>query len=394
MPARLAMCGVGTAPMAEQRIVLDGRSIADHFPGIGRYVYNLARGVGELAPPHRLFVLHNPDQANTRYDMSVLAQHANVELIDTSARPFSPAEQWRIPALLRQLRADLYHAPYYVRPYVGLPCPSVTTLYDAIPQLFPTEVSFRARLLFGTLTRLAARSSSRILTISASAGGDLARLYGFDPAKITVTPLAADERFRPQSAETIQQLRSKYSLPKRYMLSLASNKPHKNLPLLIESFALLQRSNAPTLVLAGHWDARFPGARAEAERSGLQAQIRFLPNVANEDLPALYAGAELFVFPSRYEGFGLPPLEALAVGTPVICGDHSSLPEVVGDAALFVDVADAAAIANGMQALLNNAAKRAELRARGFEQAARFSWQRTAQQTLQIYEDCLRSRSF
>ncbi len=152
-------------------------------------------------------------------------------------RPFSAAEQLAVPQLLRRLRADLYHAPYYVRPYAGLPCPAVVTLYDAIPRLFPGEVSLRARLLFDLLTRLALRSSRRVLAISQSARDDLITAYRIPAERIAVTPLAADPRFQPQPQAAIDATRSKYGLPERYILALTSNKPHKNLEALVEAFA-------------------------------------------------------------------------------------------------------------------------------------------------------------
>jgi alpha-1,3-rhamnosyl/mannosyltransferase len=143
-------------------------------------------------------------------------------------------------------------------------------------------------------------------------------------------------------------------------------------------------------VLAGHWDPRYPAAREAVTRLGVEQSVRFLPDVAERDLPALYAGAEVFAFPSLYEGFGLPPLEAMACGTPVLCGAESSLPEVVADAALSVDVRHSEALAAGLAHLLGDQALRRELSARGLQQAARFSWRRTAEATLAVYEDCLR----
>jgi alpha-1,3-rhamnosyl/mannosyltransferase len=157
------------------RIAIDARYISDHFPGIGRYVYNLLAALTALDHGHILVVVYNSALLNTRHDLLGLACAPCVELIDISARPFSVAEQAVIPLLLRRLRIDLYHAPYYVRPYIGLPCPSIVTLYDIIPRLFPNEVSPRARLLFDLLTRLATRTSQRIITISESARTDVAR---------------------------------------------------------------------------------------------------------------------------------------------------------------------------------------------------------------------------
>jgi alpha-1,3-rhamnosyl/mannosyltransferase len=384
------------------RIAVDARYVADHFPGIGRYVYGLLDALAGLDQPHTLLVLHNPALPNTRFDLGALARNQAVELVATGARPFTPGEQLHIAGILRRLRADLYHAPYYVMPYFGLPCPAVVTLYDAIPRLFPAEVSPRARLLFDLLTRLALRAARGLIAISESARRDIAAAYRTPPERIAVTPLAAGARFRPQPPEAVAALRARHDLPERYVLSLCSNKPHKNLVALVEAWAVLRElnvgtsnverrtSNVPTfdvqLVVAGAWDPRYPEARDLAARRGLGAAVRFLPHVAEADLPALYAGAEVFVFPSRYEGFGLPPLEAMACGAPVVCGALSSLPEVVGEAGLLVDVTRPAAIAEGLARVLADAGLRVRLREAGLRRAATFSWRRTAELTLGVYE--------
>jgi alpha-1,3-rhamnosyl/mannosyltransferase len=390
------------------RIAIDARYVNDHFPGIGRYVYNLLLALGELDQPHNFAVVYNPELTNTRYDMAALARFPTLRLVTTHQRPFSAGEQLSLPRMLRSMRADLYHAPYYIRPYAGLPCPSITTLYDIIPRRFPEEVSPRARRLFDLLTRLSIRASHHLLAISASARDDLLAAYGIPASRISITPLAADPRFGPQPPEHIAAMRAKHDLPERYVLSLASNKPHKNLVSLVEAFAQLDQTRrqgdmetrsgsfettppplpvslSPCLVLAGHWDPRYPEARAAAERLGLGGVVRFLGGVPEADLPALYSGAEAFAFPSRYEGFGLPPLEAMACGAPVLCCHTSSLPEVVGEAALQV-APTPDALAGGLWRLLTDATLRAELRAAGPRRAALFSWRKTAEATLAVYE--------
>ena len=385
------------------RIVIDARYVNDHFPGIGRYVYNLLLALGEMDQPHSFAVLYNPALTNTRYDMVALARFPALRLVATRLRPFSAGEQLALPRMLRTMQADLYHAPYYIRPYAGVPCPSVTTLYDIIPRRFPEEVSTRARWLFDLLTRLAIRASRHLLAISASARDDLIAAYRIPASRITVTSLATGPRFGPQPPEQIAAVRAKYDLPESYILSLASNKPHKNLVALVKAWAQvrtegrglrtelgLQRASvlnpqSSVLVLAGHWDPRYPEARVAAERLGLGNSVRFLPGVPEADLPALYSGAELFAFPSRYEGFGLPALEALACGAPVLCCDTSSLPEVVGAAALRV-APTPAALAAGLAQLLADPARRAELRQAGPRRAALFSWRKTAEATLAVYE--------
>ncbi len=182
---------------------------------------------------------------------------------------------------------------------------------------------------------------------------------------------------------------SRFSLPRDYLLYLGSNKPHKNLVRLVEAWRIVvasgvQAADVP-LVIAGAWDARYPEARQRVDTLGLADRVLFLGPVADADLPALYAGARAFVFPSLYEGFGLPVLEAMACGAPVICADGSSLPEVAGEAALLVDARDVEALATAIRRVLADADLAGELRRRGVQQAARFSWAQTAQRTLEVY---------
>jgi alpha-1,3-rhamnosyl/mannosyltransferase len=181
---------------------------------------------------------------------------------------------------------------------------------------------------------------------------------------------------------------SRLTLPENYILYFGSNKPHKNLVRLIEAWQIANRKSQIAnheLVIAGAWDARYPEAKRRAEELDLADKVSLLGPVAEADLPALYAGAELFVFPSLYEGFGLPVLEAMACGAPVVCSNVSSLPEVAGDAALLVDPLDMDALAAAIVRVLGDEALRSEMRQRGLQQAGRFTWAQTAQQTLEIY---------
>jgi glycosyltransferase involved in cell wall biosynthesis len=179
-------------------------------------------------------------------------------------------------------------------------------------------------------------------------------------------------------------------LPTRYVLYFGSNKPHKNVPRLVEAFARKEiRDHGIELVIAGHWDERYPEAKHATERLGLQDAVRFVGPVKDADLPALYGGAELFVFPSEYEGFGLPVLEAMACSAPVVCGNRSSLPEVAGDAALLCDPQDVVALARTIEQALTDRDLRATLQQRGLARAAQFSWEQTAQQTRQIYQSTM-----
>ena len=377
------------------RYAIDGRCIQDHFPGVARYTLNLVRALAEVAPEDEFLLLYDPSARNTRYSLEVLRRQANLRLVPGEAPVFSLSEQWRIPRQLRVLRPALIHAPYYLRPY-ALPAPVVLTAYDLIPLIYPRYFTLKERAIFRLAMGLALRTAQAVIAISQATASDLQRHYRLPPARLAVIALAADPAFGPQPMEAVAAIRQKYQLPGRYALYLGSNKPHKNLVRLIEAWKMVTglrlevsspgpHRSAAALVIAGHWDERYPEARERAAALGLGGSVRFLGAVAEERLPALYAGAELFAFPSLYEGFGLPVLEALACGVPVVCSNSSSLPEVAGDAALLVDPLDVPAMAQALGRVLGDLSLRQDLRARSLARAALFSWERAARETLAVY---------
>ncbi len=364
------------------RIGVDGRYIADHYPGIGRYTFSLVEALSRLAADMTFVIAVQPGQPNSRYDLDQLTARPNVRLEPFALQPRSLLEQVHWPQAARRWSLDVLHSPYVYKPY-ALPCPSVVTVYDLIPLVFPEGFSAGQRLIFRLMVGLALRTARAVIAISAATRDDLVRYFRTSPDRVYVTPLAADASFYPRPPAEVAAIRARYGLPDQYVLYVGSNKPHKNLPRLIEAYAKI--GDAPPLVLAGREDARYPQARARVEALGLSARVCFPGDIASADLPALYSGASLFVFPSLYEGFGLPPLEAMACGLPVVCSGRSSLPEVVGDAALIVDPDDVDTIASAIRRALDDADLRASLRRRGLDRAAQFSWERTAQETLRIY---------
>ncbi len=368
------------------RLILDARTATSHFPGIGRYVVNLARAmVPLLDEDERLILLRDLIQPS-RWDLTTLTEE-RVQIVDVPASPFSLHQQWIIPRLLRRLGADVYHSPYYLMPYRPQ-LPTVVTVYDLIPLLFPQHVSPTARLLFRWMTALALRTASRVIVISQATRRDLLTLYHLPPQKVTAIPLAADPGFHPPPPTEVERVRRKYALPEDYLLYLGINKPHKNLVRLIDAFSRITfHVSRFTLVIAGAWDSRYPEPRQRAEALGLENVVRFLGPVLEADLPALYAGAALFVFPSLYEGFGLPVLEAMACGTPVVCSNTSSLPEIMGEAALTFDPLNVKEMAAKIEEALGDESLRGEMREKGLRQAAKFSWERTARETLEVYRE-------
>jgi len=242
---------------------------------------------------------------------------------------------------------------------------------------------------------IAARVSSQIIAISESTKSDLAKYLAVDEHKISAIPLAADKRFNPQSMNTIEVVRSNYDLPRHYCLYVGTNKPHKNLLGLLNAWKLLHDKKAledHSLVIAGQWDPRYPETKEFTLASGLNKVVTYTGKVNEEHLPALYSGAAIFVQPSLYEGFGLPIIEAMACGTAVTCSNTSSLPEVAGDAAILFDPKDTKSIAVTLGSLLADSNKLSSLREKSIQQASRFSWQKTALNTIDIYRKvCLSS---
>jgi alpha-1,3-rhamnosyl/mannosyltransferase len=342
------------------KYILDGRTATPHFPGIGRYVENLAAGIAPLLRGDETLEVLRPSGISTS--------------------PFGLSQQWRVPPLLRD--AAVYHSPYYLMPYrPGLP--AVLTVYDLIPQLFPAGVSARARLWFRLAMRLALRAADQVICISESTRRDLLAHYSVDPARVSAIPLAPAAHFRPQGADEQERVRRKFGLDGRFALYVGINKPHKNLVRLVEAWARVQ-SDA-ILLIGGAWDARYPQVKVRAAELGLGERVRFIGRVEEADLPGLYSACELFVFPSRYEGFGLPVVEALACGAAVACANTSSLPEVGGEAAAYFEPGDVGGMAEVLEGILETGDGRRETGRLAVAQAAQFSWERTARATLAVY---------
>jgi alpha-1,3-rhamnosyl/mannosyltransferase len=362
-------------------IVIDARTAADHFPGIGRYVINLSHALSQIAADWSISLLHDASVSSTRLSLPALPR------IECSVSPFSIRQQWIVPGKLRRAQATLYHSPYYLMPYVpGIP--TVLTCYDLIPLIYPQYFSVLQRLVYWVAHTFSFKAARMILTISQTTKDDIVHYFHLDPKRIIVTPLAADAHFQPQPPERIAAVRRKYALPEEYVLYFGSNKPHKNLQRLIEAWRIAEcgvRSVECKLVIAGHWDERYPETKRVTEELGLKDHIVFVGAVDDADLPALYCGATLFVFPSLYEGFGLPVLEAMACGVPVVCSNASCLPEITGDAALLINPLDIDALGMATRRVLVDERLRQEMIQKGLVQAGRFSWEQTALKTLEVY---------
>lgn len=361
------------------RVLLDGRFLQDHFPGIGRYTSHLVREIPRL-PDIDLWVLRDPTAANHRFDWDDLTR-TGARVVERWCGIFSPRDQVSFNAQARCLRPDVIHFPYPVRPY-AVPRPTVVTIHDTIPLRWPDLLPRRRdRLLFPVIVRLAAAASRIVLTDSQAARDDIVSLVGVPERKIRVAPIGIPPRppeaVRPPDAAG------------RHLLFVGVNKPHKNLPHLIEAYAA-SGVDLP-LVLAGPEDPRYPAARQTAERLGVADRVRLLGFVDDATLARLYREAAIFVFPSRAEGFGIPVLEALASGVPVIASDLPVLREVAGDAARYVNPLDVAGWAEAIARLTGDRDGQAKLSLAGRERAAVFDPRRTAALVVEAYRDAVAS---
>jgi glycosyltransferase involved in cell wall biosynthesis len=364
------------------RTIIDIRTASDHFPGIGRYTYHLVRELARSKDREQLLLISNPNLANTRFDIEALAAESDVRMVVTTAGPFTAREQLHLPGELRKLSPDVTHYPYFVMPYAS-PRPIVITIHDIIPIRFPQYFTFRQRVLYRISLSLALRSASCIICVSEATRSDLKSAFRVDPERIFVVYEGISERFHPRAGGELQRVRMTYGLPEKYLLYVGSNKPHKNLPLLIDAYARLH--HAPSLILAGVEDSRYKEIRRRIDVLHLRDRVSIAGSINEEDLPALYSGASAFVFPSTYEGFGLPPLEAMACGVPVACSNISSLMEVAGDAALFFNANDPDCITAALERILRDEKLRVDLQDRGFHRSAELSWSLAAQKTRFLY---------
>ena len=363
------------------RVAIDARKLHDF--GIGTYIRNLLRHLGRLDRDTE-YVLLCRDA-----DMGLAPQLGeNFRAVREQSPNYSFREQFHIPYVLARERPDVYHAPHYVLP-PAVPCRSVVTIHDTIHLMFPQYLPSRGAYAYArSLMWTAAKRSDRILTVSESSKRDIMRYFNVAPEKIVVVYNALDERFGAEPApEEIARVRERFQLDHGFVLYVGNIKPHKNLVRLIDAFDGLRREGFDDLklLIIGDEISKWPALRRAVHRHKLHKHVRFLGFQSDETLSVLYRLAAVFVFPSLYEGFGLPPLEAMASGTPVVTSNVSSLPEVAGDAAVLVDPYDVAAIQDGIKRVLTDPVLREELRRKGLQRAREFSWERSVARTREIY---------
>jgi glycosyltransferase involved in cell wall biosynthesis len=267
--------------------------------------------------------------------------------------------------------------------------PAVVTIYDVIPLLFPQLQSRGQYLYWRQQLPRAARVAEHIVTISQQSKRDIMRVLKVKSSRISVIPPAPDEIFRPRSAAEITRLSARYLLPRPYLLFVGALEPRKNLPLLIRAFNLIAARIPHHLVIAGKAGRKLKSIQKAVRESPARQRIHFLSYLPRENLPALYSGADLFLFPSLYEGWGLPPMEALACGTPSIVARTSSLPEALGPGALYLPPHNESLWAEAIMELLTQPARAQNLVRAGQNHLKQFTWRAAAEELWQLYRNIL-----
>jgi glycosyltransferase involved in cell wall biosynthesis len=366
------------------RIALNAQllSFADSYRsgGISRVIYHLLNELGRDARGHTydVFVPSAPEPNG----WGNLHFHPSGQ--QTVRPPLRIAwEQTVLPRQLKALQPDLLHALAYALP-VGWTGPSVLTIYDLSFLRFPKAFNTANRIYLTAVTRASARRATRILTISEHTRRDIVRLLSVPEQRVDVTYPAAEERYRLLPADEVEAFRVARGLPRAFVFALGTLEPRKNVVGLLQAYARL-RSPRPPLYVAGGSGWRFSPIFDTVQQLYLQDDVQFVGFVPEDELPLWYNAARLFAFPSLYEGFGLPVLEAMACGTPVITSTAASLPEVAGQAAILVSPRDTDELAREMERVLNDSQLRTEMRAAGRIQASRFSWRAMTDQTVASY---------
>lgn len=349
------------------KIGIDTQTTLGQKTGFGFYVSNLVRELKAIGSHH--YLLFAPD-----------SEH------DFSAPQRLAWDQFGLPSRARAAKVDILHQPAFSAPIL-YPGKVVVTVHDLIAIFFGEEIPFFSRQYFSRWMPFSYRFADHIIAISENTKRDMIKILGFPEEKITVIYEAASVNYRPVGDRSIiTRVQAKYKTGSDYLLHIGTLNPRKNLSFLIEVFAkLIESGSTLNLVIAGKPGWYYEGLFAQVLRLGLTGRVKFIGYVPENDKAALLSGAFAFVFPSRYEGFGLPVLEAMACGCPIVAANVSSIPEVVGDSGILLPLEDKAAWVSALRSL-NRPKAATKLRATGLKQAQKFSWRKAAQQTIAVYE--------
>jgi glycosyltransferase involved in cell wall biosynthesis len=357
---------------AIMKILFDARVLGKQMHGIARYCQNVLQQLLAEDRGYTYLVLIGRSEIRDRFSPSV-----PVRWLQTRTPLYSIQEQLLIPYLVRREAFDLFHSPTFAIP-LPFSTKGIITIHDLIHLLFPQDYGFRHRLYYSMLTRRAVSRGVKIFTVSEHSKKDIITLLKGHDRQITVTPNGLDSQWVPQSIDAT--FMDRYGLNKGFVLFVGNPRPHKNFPRVLSAFKkLIQEDEYEGKLVA-------VGIDSQELPEDLRKRVVFFPLSNDQDLRLLYSGADLLVSPSLYEGFGLPVLEAMACGCPVLVGDQGALPEIVGDAGRQVDPYNVYSLWEGIRDILYHKEIRQGLIDRGLKRAAQYTWEKTAQKVLETYD--------
>ncbi|MGA2964650.1 MAG: glycosyltransferase family 1 protein [Terriglobales bacterium] len=379
------------------KVAIDIRRMTEF--GIGTYIRNVVRTLARLDRESQYFLIGSPDKVA---ECGSLPQNFHPVPLEGRGDTLKGTLDFR--ATVRRLGCDLVHVPHLFWIPSGLGCPYVLTVHDLLEHMYGSrDASSLRRSLHQHLTRRVLRKAARVIAVSQFTKNEILKLLAIPDERIEVVYNAIDERFlRGHATESDRELiAQRYLVNYPFILYAGAIRPHKNVVRIIEAFSALKselqkerRFPDLKLIIIGDDLSSHPRLRRTVVRSGVQNDVRFLGFVPIEVLRIFYDVAKIFVFPSLYEGFGLPPLEAMAHGTPVVASNTSSLPEVLGNAAFLVNPENVFEIRRALQRVLLDPTLRARMKQRGYEQAQRFSWTSSVGRLLEIYREVAEARAF
>ncbi len=373
------------------RIGIDAHAIGSRLTGNETYIKNLVLALAQIDAVNEyvLFFTH-PEMVKAwegrfpNFRVRLVRPHAAYARIPLS-----------LPLAIYETGVDLLHVQYTAPPWS--PRPIIVTIHDLSFEHFPQFFTAKERFFFKRTIPRTARKAAKVLTVSEYSRRDLIETYSLPPEKVVVTPNGVGPSFKPvRDEEPLAALRKKYGIEREYLLSVGNLQPRKNLARLIQAYTKLRETVEEfrcQLVIVGKRAWLYRHIFHEAHRSRYAGDVILTDYVPEEDLPGLYSGAMAFVYPSIFEGFGLPVVEAMACGTPVVTSNSSAMPEVVGEAGLMIDPYDEDALARAMLRVVEDAQLQAQLSEQGLLQAAKFTWRRTAERTLAVYEEVVGIRT-
>jgi glycosyltransferase involved in cell wall biosynthesis len=369
------------------RFAIDATSIPRLMAGAGVYTYNLIRAVAVVDQENE-YVIFTKDDAfdDLRRDKPPF-RTVHVPARSRPARLMW--EQFVLPAQLRRHRIDVIHSPHHTAPMVAAGRRRVITFHDLTFFILPERYPASRLVYFRTVSWATAKRADALICPSQTVRDDILRLLHVPPEKVRAIAEAAAPEFQPLEDEAaLERVRARFLLPERFILNVGSLEPGKNRATLLKAFSRLrERGLEHKLVIAGQRAWKHKGDFELVEQLGLKEEVVFSGYVPPEDMPALYNAADLFAFPSLYEGFGLPVLEAMSCGVPVVASNVSAIPEVASEAALLVDPHDADQLCDAMERILRDKRLQATLRRRGLTRAKDFSWERAARETVAVYQE-------